>query len=74
MISVSIATTAVAAASPITNVTTPSTMAFASKNRLRRGLATKVMRIMPRRYSAVMNIVPTTMTSTPADAELRQRL
>ena len=53
-------------------MTEPITMAFAASTRPRRGLAAKVVRIRPRRYSAVMNIVPTTTTAiSPANAPTR---
>jgi len=50
-----------AAASPATKVTAPITMAFAARTWPRRGVAANVVRTRPRRYSAVMNIVATTM-------------
>ena len=43
------------AASPATNATAPTTTALAASTRPRRGLADRVARIRPRRYSAVMN-------------------
>ena len=52
-----------AATSPATKATEPITMAFAARTRPRRGLAASVVRISPRRYSAVMNIAPTTTTA-----------
>ena len=56
-------------ASPAANVTEPITMALAASTRPRRGLAAKVTRIRSRRYSAVMNSVPTTITAiSPANA------
>ena len=62
-------TAAMAPASPATKVTEPITTAFAARTRPRRGLAVKVTRIRPRRYSAVMNIVATTITAiSPANA------
>ena len=55
--------------SPATNVTTPITTAFAASTRPRRGLAAKVVRIRPRRYSPVMNRVARTIsTSIPTNA------
>ena len=56
-------TAAAAATSPVTKATEPITMAFAASTRPRRGLAARVTRIRPRRCSAVMNIVATTVTS-----------
>ena len=44
-------------------VTEPITTALAASTRPRAGLAVKVTRIRPRRYSAVMNIVATTITA-----------
>ena len=38
-------------------------MALAARTRPRRGLAASVTRIIPRRYSAVMNSAPTTITA-----------
>ena len=65
-------TVTMAAASPATKVTAPATMALAASTRPRRGLAASVMRIMPRRYSAVMNITATTTTAiSPANAPTR---
>ena len=49
--------------SPATNVADPITMAFAASTRPRRGLAANVVRIRPRRYSAVMNRAPRAMTA-----------
>ena len=47
-------------------------MAFAASTRPRRGLAANVVRIRPRRYSAVMNIAATTTTAiSPANAPTR---
>ena len=51
------------ATSPATNATAPITIALAASTRPRRGLAASVVRIRPRRYSAVMNIVATTATA-----------
>src|ERR1039458_9828882 len=65
-------TAAAAAASPATKLTAPITMAFAASIRPRRGLAASVTRIRPRRYSAVMNIVATTITTiSPANVPMR---
>ena len=65
-------TAAAAATSPATKVTEPITMALAASTRPRRGLAARVMRIRPRRYSAVMNIVATTITAiSPANVPTR---
>ena len=50
-------------ASPAVKVTAPRTMALAASTRPRRGLAASVRRIRPRRYSAVMNSAPTTITA-----------
>ena len=50
-----------APASPAANVTEPITMALAASTRPRRGLAASVVRIMPRRYSPVMNTAPRAM-------------
>ena len=44
-----------AATSPATNATAPITTALAASTRPRRGLGANVVRIRPRRYSAVMN-------------------
>ena len=57
-------TTTIAATSPMANADPPTTTAFAARIRLRRGLAATVVRIMPRRYSAVTDIVATTSTKT----------
>ncbi len=60
------------AISPVTNVTAPSTMAFAASTRRRRGVAVNVVRISPRRYSAVTNMTPiTTMAISPANTPPR---
>ncbi len=65
-------TAAAAATSPVTKATEPSTMALAASTRPRRGLAVSVVRIRPRRYSAVMNIVATTITAiSPANVPTR---
>src|SRR6266702_24702 len=65
-------TTTAAAARPATKVTKPITIAFAARTRPRRGLAARVMRIRPRRYSAVMNIVATTISAiSPPKAPVR---
>ena len=61
-----------APASPAAKVTAPSTTALAASTRPRRGLAASVTRIRPRRYSAVMNIAPTTTTAiSPANVPIR---
>src|SRR5215831_4176936 len=66
--------TGAAPAAPATNVTEPITTALAARTRPRPGLAASVVRIRPRRYSAVMNIAPTTMTTiSPASAPLKPR-
>jgi hypothetical protein len=57
-------TTTAAATRPVVNVTVPTTTAFAASTRPRRGLAARVVRMSPRRYSAVMNMAPTTTTMT----------
>ena len=60
------------ATSPAANVTAPITTALAASTRPRRGVAASVTRIRPRRYSAVMNITPTTtITISPANAPMR---
>ena len=65
-------TAAAAATSPATKVTEPITMALAASTRPRRGLAVRVRRIRPRRYSAVMNIVATTIIAiSPANVPTR---
>ena len=56
-----IATARVAAISPATKLTAPITTALAASSRPRRGAAASETRISPRRYSAVMNIAPTTI-------------
>ena len=63
------AETAMAAATrPTTKVTAASTMALAASTWPRLGLATRVVRIRPRRYSAVMNMVPDPITTiSPAN-------
>lgn len=54
------------------NVTAASTTALAASTRPRRGLAANVVRISPRRYSAVMNITPITTTAiSPANVPTR---
>ena len=54
---------------PATNVTEPTTAALAARTRPRAGAAARVVRIRPRRYSAVMNMAPTTITTiSPANA------
>src|SRR5215469_9329961 len=55
-----------AATSPVTNVTAASTTALAASTRPRRGVAANVVRISPRRYSAVMNMTPITTTAISA--------
>ena len=61
-----------AAASPVAKAAAPITIAFAASTRPRPGLAASVVRIRPRRYSAVMNIVPTTTTTiSPANVPTR---
>ncbi len=66
-------TAAAAATSPVTKATEPITMALAASTRPRRGLAASVVRIRPRRYSAVMNIVATTITTiSPANVPMRR--
>src|SRR5262245_30745958 len=58
--------------SPATNVTEPITTAFAASTRPRRGLAANVVRISPRRDSAVMNSAPRVITaSRPTSEPLR---
>ena len=58
--------------SPATKVTEPITTALAARTRPRRGAAASVVRIRPRRYSAVMNIAPTTITTiSPANAPMK---
>ena len=55
-------------ASPAAKVTAAITIALAARTWPRRGAAASVVRIRPRRYSAVMNIVPTTSaTISPAN-------
>ena len=61
-----------AAARPATKATAPITIALAASTRPRRGLAASVMRIRPRRYSAVMNIAATTAIAiSPANMPSR---
>ena len=63
-----------AATSPTANVAAPATRALAASTRPRRGLAVSVVRIRPRRYSAVMNMTATTITAiSPANAPTRCR-
>ena len=58
--------------SPAANATAPTTSALAASTRPRRGLAASVVRIRPRRYSAVMNIVATTATAiSPTNVPIR---
>ncbi len=59
-------TVTMTAASPAMKVTVPITTAFAINTRPRRGLASRVVRIRPRRYSAVMNITARTITRVSA--------
>ena len=47
-------------------MTAASTIALAASTRPRRGLAVKVVRISPRRYSAVINMTPITTTAISA--------
>src|SRR5580693_9092097 len=59
-------------ASPTAKVTAAITTALAASTRLRLGVAASVTRIRPRRYSAVMNIAPTTATAiSPANTPIR---
>src|SRR5690348_17008562 len=61
--------TGAAPTTPATNVTEPITTALAARTRPRPGAAASVTAIRPRRYSAVMNIAPTTITTIrPANA------
>jgi hypothetical protein len=47
-------------------------MVFAASTRPRRGLADRVVRIRPRRYSAVANMTPSTITTiSPANVPMR---
>ena len=63
------------ATSPAANAAAPSTTALAASTRPRRGLAVSVVRIRPRRYSAVMNMTPiTTSAIRPANVPTRARL
>jgi hypothetical protein len=58
-------------ASPAVKVTAPMMIALAARTWPRRGVAASVVRIRPRRYSAVMNIVATTSTAiSPANAPM----
>ena len=57
---VPMSTAPAAAARPTANATAPITIAFAASTRTRFGLAASVLRIRPRRYSAVMNIAAIT--------------
>jgi hypothetical protein len=50
------------------------TTALAASTRRRLGMAAKVMRIKPRRYSAVMNMVATTMSTISATVSPKGRL
>ncbi len=56
-------TTTAAATNPVRKATAPTTTAFAARIRPRAGLADSVVRIRPRRYSAVTNRAPTTTTA-----------
>ena len=57
--------------SPAAKVTAAITTALAASTRPRRGVAASVTRIRPRRYSAVMNIAPTTATAiSPANTPI----
>ncbi len=72
------ATARAAANSPVTKLTAPITTALAASSRPRRGEALSEARISPRRYSAVMNIAPTTINGispmgVPASALWRER-
>src|SRR5215471_8633698 len=61
--------TGAAPAAPATNVAEPITTALAARTRPRPGAAASVVRIRPLRYSAVMNIAPTAITTiSPANA------
>ena len=74
-ISVPMSTAPAAAARPATKAAEPITIAFAASTRPRSGLAASVVRIRPRRYSAVMNIVATTATAiSPANVPSRKSL
>ena len=66
-------TTAMTAATrPAANMAEAITMALAARTRPRRGVAASVVRIRPRRYSAVMNMTPmTTITISAANAPMR---
>src|ERR1700729_500213 len=58
-------------ASPTAKVTAAITTALAASTRPRPGVAASVTRIRPRRYSAVMNIAPTTATAiSPANTPM----
>ncbi len=58
-------------ASPTAKVTAAMTTALAASTRPRPGVAASVTRIRPRRYSAVMNIAPTTATAiSPANTPM----
>jgi hypothetical protein len=66
-------TAAAAPTSPVTKAAEPITIALAASTRPRRGLEARVTRIRPRRYSAVMNIVATTITAiSPANVPTRK--
>ena len=67
------ASAAAAATSPVQNVTSPVTTTLASSTCPRRGVAASVVLIRPRRYSAVINMAPTTTatispTNVPSSA------
>ena len=71
-ICVAMSTAPAAAARPATKAAEPITIALAASTRPRCGLAASVVRIRPRRYSAVMNIVATTATAiSPANVPSR---
>jgi hypothetical protein len=66
------ATATIEPTSPATKVTKPITTAFAARTRPRAGPAVRVVRIRPRRYSAVMNsVAKTIITISPANAPPR---
>ena len=54
---------------PTTKATAPMTTALATSTEVRWGVAVKVVRMRPRRYSTVMNIVATTMHHDQRDDE-----
>jgi len=62
---------AAAATSPAMKLAEPITTALAASTRPRRGLAARVTRIRPRRYSVVMNSVATTISAiSPANVPM----